>query len=312
MKPTTHAAHETSQARPWAACSVVVPVYNEVESLPATIDALHSALRDAEVEYEVIVVDDGSTDATPEILLRRDDIVSIRHERNRGYGAALKSGIRRARHPLVAITDADGTYPSDRIPDLLRLMDGADMVVGSRTGPEAPQLRRRRFAKWFLHRFAEWMARSPIPDLNSGLRVFPRELAERFMSILPDQFSFTSTLTLAMLTNGYHVRFEPISLRPRVGRSKIRPVRDTLRFLQLILRTGMYFAPLRVFMPLAFLFLLAFIGSAAYDIFVRHNLTDKTVMLLVAATQLGVFALLADMIDKRSGAPRAGNGGGHQ
>jgi len=122
----------------------------------------------------------------------------------------------------------------------------------------------------------------------------------RFLRILPDSFSFTTTITLAMLTNDYIVRFEPIDYHQRVGRSKIRPIRDTVRIALLILRTGMYFAPLRVFFPVSVGFGVAFAVSLFVDIVVRRDLTEATLVLLVAAAQLGMFALLADMIDKRN------------
>ena len=214
-------------------------------------------------------------------------------------GQALKTGIRNARHPLIVILDADGTYPVDKIPRLLELSVDADMVVGARVGANVQYSRLRRIPKWFLVRFAQWMTREPIPDLNSGLRVLRKSVVEKFLKILPDGFSFTTTITMAMLTNHHLVRFEPIDYHARVGRSKIRPIRDTLQFVQLILRTGMYFAPLRVFLPVALVFFAGFLATLTMDI-VNGNLNERTLLLLVAATQLGMFALLADMIDKRT------------
>lgn len=143
------------------------------------------------------------------------------------------------------------------------------------------------------------MARQPIPDLNSGLRIFRKDVAQRFLNILPDGFSFTTTITLAMMTNGYVVLYEPVDYLPRIGHSKIRPIRDTLSFVQLILRTGMYFAPLRVLLPVAIAFGLGFGITLAFDLF-HGDLNERTLLLLVAATQTAMFALLADMIDKRS------------
>jgi hypothetical protein len=174
------------------------------------------------------------------------------------------------------------------------------MVVGARTSANVEYSALRRVPKWFLKRFAEWLTRREIPDINSGLRVFRRDTAARFARILPDSFSFTTTLTLAMLTNGYTVHYEPIDYRRRVGRSKIKPIRDTLGIAQLILRTGMYFAPLRVFFPVALLFGAGFLVSLCIDVFARRDLTEATLVLLVASTQIAMFALLADMIDKRS------------
>ncbi len=286
-----------------AACpafSLVLPVYNEEEAIAFTLDHLHETLRSADGEYEIIAVNDGSKDRTGEILRSRSDIRLIEHRRNRGYGAALKTGIRNAKYPLIVITDADGTYPNERIPELVRLATQADMVVGARIGANVEYPTIRKIPKWFLVRFAQWVAQASIPDLNSGLRVFRKSTVERFLKILPDTFSFTTTITIAMLTNNYIVHYEPIDYRYRVGKSKIKPIRDTLRFVQLILRTGVYFAPLRVFLPLATVFFLGCMFTLFQDIFVREDLTERTLILFIAATQTAMFALLADMIDKRT------------
>ncbi len=278
--------------------SVVIPAYNEEDGILDALTALQSGL--ASENCEIIVVDDGSTDRTAELLRSVAGIRTITHTHNRGYGAALKTGIRHARHPLIVITDADGTYPNERIPDLVRLAASADMVVGARTSANVEYSLLRSIPKWFLKHFAEWLAHRKIPDINSGLRVFRSDAVARFIRILPDTFSFTTTITLAMLTNGYTVHYEPVDYHKRVGKSKIRPIRDTLGIAQLILRTGMYFAPLRVFFPVALLFGGAFLVSLAFDVCMRRDLTEATLVLLVASTQLGMFALLADMIDKRS------------
>jgi glycosyltransferase involved in cell wall biosynthesis len=286
-----------------AACpafSLVLPVYNEEEAIAFTLDYLQETLESANCQYEIVAVNDGSTDGTGEILRTRSDIKLIEHRRNRGYGAALKTGIRHAKYPLIVITDADGTYPNERIPELVRLAERADMVVGARIGANVKYPIIRKIPKWFLVRFAQWVAKSPIPDLNSGLRVFRKSVVEKFLKILPDTFSFTTTITLAMLTNNYIVHYEPIDYRYRVGKSKIKPIRDTLRFVQLILRTGVYFAPLRIFLPLATVFFLGCMFTLIQDIFVREDLTERTLILFIAATQTAMFALLADMIDKRT------------
>lgn len=286
-------------AAPVTGLSLILPVYNEAAGLDAVLDELLQALRTTNLPHELIVVDDGSTDGSSDIVRRVAGVRLIEHLTNLGYGAALKTGIRHARFPMIAITDADGTYPADALSGLLVKMDQADMVVGARTGTNVAYPVLRSIPKWFLVRFAEWMARRRIPDLNSGLRVFRRGVVERFLKILPDGFSFTTTITLAMLTNSYLVEYVPINYHPRNGRSKIRPVRDTLRMLRTIFCTGMYFAPLRVFMPIAAFFFLAFAVTFAQDLYYR-DLTERTLILFVAAAQLAMFGLLADMIDKRS------------
>jgi glycosyltransferase involved in cell wall biosynthesis len=289
-----------SAAGELAPFTVVVPAYDEEAGIGPTLDRLREALADLPVATEILVVDDGSRDGTASKLASIAGIRTVTHARNRGYGAALKTGLRHARHDLVVISDADGSYPCERIPDLVRRAASADMVVGARSSASAGSSTLRGIPKWFLRRFAEWLVQCEIPDLNSGLRVFRKSVVDGFVRLLPDTFSFTTTVTLAMISNGYTVVFEPIDYRPRVGRSKIKPIRDTLRFVQLILRTGMYFAPLRVFLPVAAVFAAGFAVSLYLDLFVRRDLTEATLVLLVTATQLAMFALLADMIDKRS------------
>ena len=280
--------------------SIIIPVYNEEDGIAATLDAIQEICRNLQVPHEIITVDDGSTDRTADILSSYSGLRAISHLQNRGYGASLKTGIRNAQYPLIVITDADGTYPNERIPDLLLLAERADMVVGSRTGKNVQYSKLRSIPKYFLVRFAQWIARSPIPDLNSGLRVFRKPIVEKFLHILPDGFSFTTTITLAMLTNNYIVLYEPIDYYFRTGTSKIRPIRDTLKFIQLILRTGVYFAPLRIFLPAALAFFIAFLGSLGIDLFIQRDLTESTLILMVAASQTAMFALLADMLDKRT------------
>ena len=296
-EPSAALGSERARSVPF---TVIIPVYNEEQGIEHTLDRLESCLRDAELEFEIIVINDGSTDGTASLLRQRSGVRLIDHPVNRGYGASLKTGVRHAQHELIVIVDADGTYPLEQVPELVSLAANADMVVGARTGENAHHSTLRRIPKWFLIRFAQWMARRSIPDLNSGFRVFRKSVVARFLQILPDGFSFTTTITLAMLTNNYLVHYEPIDYHPRIGRSKIRPIRDTLGVVQLILRTGMYFAPLRVFLPVASLFFVGFLITLTLDV-IGGNLNERTLLLLVAAAQLGMFALLADMIDKRTG-----------
>jgi glycosyltransferase involved in cell wall biosynthesis len=224
----------------------------------------------------------------------------MRHRQNRGYGAALKTGLRRARGDWILIVDADGSYPLESIPELVKTAAEADMVVGARTAAEVVYPHSRRIAKWFLRLALRWFVGRKVEDMNSGLRIFRKDLALRYWRFFPDGFSFTTTLTLIALVNGYTVRYVPIDYRQRVGKSKIQPVRDTLRFLQLVVRTGFYFEPLRVFLPVIAAVGAATLAAAAWDVLVENNLTDKTVILLVFLLNITLLALLADMIDKRS------------
>ncbi|MEM1010727.1 MAG: glycosyltransferase family 2 protein [Planctomycetota bacterium] len=288
--------------------SLVIPCYNEEDAIVQTLDEIERVLADAGV-HEVIVVNDGSKDRSGELLHeaansgKYPNLTVVDHDFNRGYGAALKTGIRNASAPLVAITDADGTYPNERLGELVDMAveHRWDMVVGARTiKDEVTYPLIRKIPKWFLVRWASWLSDRKIPDMNSGMRVFRREVALKFMPVLPDTFSFTTTISVAMLTNRFNVHYEPIGYAARVGKSKIKPIRDTLRFVQLITRTGMYFAPIRVLTPLILLLLLAFLASLGYDLFILRDLTDKTILLLMFAMNVTIFALLADMIDKRN------------
>lgn len=287
--------------------SVVIPVYNEGASVEATIRELHAVLREPASgigAYEITVVNDGSTDDTGRILAEQRESLEIQlvtHDRNRGYGAALKSGIRASRYDTIAITDADGTYPNHELPRLYRALEGCDMVVGARTGKNVQIPLVRRPAKWVLNRLAEHLAETRIPDLNSGLRLFRRDEAIAMFGLLPSGFSFTTTITLAMLTTDREVRFLPIDYLKRAGRSKIRPIHDTLNFLQLILRTVLYFNPLRIFLPVSLFFLVAsiavLIGSALW----LDKILDTTVTILfVAFVQMLSIGMLADLVDKRN------------
>ncbi len=280
---------------------MVVPVYNERESIEETIRLLVKNL--AGTNFELIVINDGSSDGTAKILDELQSeypfIITASHECNRGYGAALKTGIRMSRSEFVAITDADTTYPNERIPELVGLAKNADMVVGARITDDVTYSITRTFPKMVLSAYSSWLARRRIPDLNSGLRVMRKSVVERFLRILPDSFSFTTTITLARLINYYNVRYVPISYAKRIGKSKIDPIRDTLRFVALIIRTGIYFAPLRVFLPVAMVFGIAFVASFVFDL-MNRDLTEKTLMLLSLSLSTTMFALLADMIDKRT------------
>jgi glycosyltransferase involved in cell wall biosynthesis len=189
-------------ARP--SVSVIVPAYNEEQSLEQQIGFIRNALENDVPALEILVVDDGSTDRTAEIAAAAGAVV-LQHGENRGYGASLKTGIRAARFETIAIIDADGTYPADQLPAMLDQLHTADMVVASRTGESVSVPLIRRPAKWMLGKIAAIVAAKPIPDLNSGMRLFRREWAAQYNTILPNSFSFTTTITLGALADDYHV-----------------------------------------------------------------------------------------------------------
>jgi glycosyltransferase involved in cell wall biosynthesis len=279
--------------------SLVIPVYNERESIERTLREIQERLEEASdaIRHELIVVDDGSNDGTEEVLKDWPGIRLVTNEFNRGYGAALKAGIRRAKGEIIGITDADGTYPNRMIPDLYEKMkaDGADMIVAARTRGKVKIPLVRRPAKMVLNLLANYLTGRRIPDLNSGLRLFRREHALRYFKIISDGFSFTTTLTLAMLVNDYSVIFEPIEYAARAGRSKIRPLRDTFNFLILILRTIAFFNPLKIFIPLSLLVFLMAAGCLAYQL-ATGNVGDLSVILLLSSLQIFLIGIIADLI----------------
>ena len=220
-----------------------------------------------------------------------------------GYGSALKTGIKNALHDIVCITDADGTYPSESIPDLVeKLVQGNhDMVVGTRTGEQVVIQKSRSLAKWGLAKLANVIVGEKIPDLNSGLRVFKKEAILNFIKILPNGFSFTTTITLGMLVNDYSVYYIPITYHHRHGRSKIRPIRDTLNFIQLILRIGLYFAPLKIFLPLSGMIILLALFWGLLSTFVLNKFADaSTLTIIMGGIQVAVIGLLAELINQRT------------
>ncbi len=284
--------------------SLIIPVYNESGSVAALVPRLAKVLAQLPGGSEVVLVNDGSRDGSGEALAQAlegctEPIRLMSHARNRGYGAALKTGIAHSTCPWIAITDADGTYPLGKLPRLLREMDGgATMAVGARRLGEQPLVRRP--AKAFLNAFASFLAESPIPDINSGLRVFTREAVLRHIKLMPDGFSFTTTITMALLGEGEPVVYVPIRYRARVGESKIRPVRDMMNFLLLICRMAVLFNPLKVFVPAALVFVLASFCLLLARLFLAESVgVATTIVLFVAGVQMFAIGLLADLINRR-------------
>ena len=291
--------------------SIVVPVYNEKGVILKTIQEITQIMDQTEIIYEVIVVDDGSNDGTKELLesqIKRgrkfsEKIHVIHHERNKGYGAGLKTGIQKAAFENICITDADATYPNEQIPSLYALYDkNYDMVVGQRQIKRLPLLRKP--AKWLITALANFLVGEKIKDLNSGLRIFRKDIAVKFFPIMCDGFSFTSTLTLAVMTNNYRVKYHPIDYYKRAGKSKLRPIRDTLNFINLIIRTVLYFNPLKIFVPLSILLFIASIGAFVFGrlgILFDETPNDSITILFVAGLQVLAIGMIADLIDKRGG-----------
>ncbi len=291
--------------------SVVIPAYDEQESIGAVVEDIRRQLTGAGVGHEIVVVDDGSSDRTAAVAGAARAHV-IQHRRNRGYGAALKSGIRAARYEQVVITDADGTYPAGPIVEMLRLLQRADMVVGARVSGKVHIPLVRKPGKWLLGRLAEHITGEQIPDLNSGLRAFRRRCVQQYLPILPDKFSFTTTITVALLSDGYRVEYLPIEYYKRQGKSKIVPW-NFFEFVALVLRLSMSFNPLRVFVPVAtvcfllglvklvadFAFAIMRTGIIGIRLLVEPVVSTTAVVFLLFGLQILLIGMMSDGLARK-------------
>lgn len=276
--------------------SVLIPAYNEEESIQDTVKRVKKTLP----ESEVIVINDGSTDRTGKILEKIEGIKVITNYYNLGYGASLKKGLREASGEWVAITDADGTYPIEDLPKLLKSVPSVDMAVGSRTGKNVHIPFFRKPAKWMIGVLANFMSGKKIPDLNSGLRVFSKQKALEFIKLYPSGFSFTTTITLAFLTNDYTIEYLPIDYFKRKGKSTISPIKDFVGFITLIFRIILNFKPLKFFLAPGILFMLAGIGYGVWQVFsLPQGLGEFPVLLFITGLQIILMGFIADAVSKK-------------
>jgi glycosyltransferase involved in cell wall biosynthesis len=275
------------------AVAVIVPAYNEQGAVRFTVENVHRALGGASVSHEIIVVNDGSTDQTVAEAQAGGARV-IDFPDNAGYGHALKAGIASSDSDLVAILDADGTYPPDALPAMIRMAESSDMVVGDRGRGMKNVPLIRRPAKWMLKTLASVLARRRINDVNSGLRVFRRPALERFIPLLPDGYSFTTTITLCMLASNLRVVYHPISYGARIGHSKIK-ARHFFKFIFLVLRLTVMFQPLRIFLPLGALLFFVGVAKALYDPSPTSP-SPGAVLAILGAIVVWIVGLRADAI----------------
>ena len=281
--------------KPVPELAVILPAFNEAAGIDGTLAHVREVLSGLPVSTEIIVVDDGSTDGTG-ARAAAAGVRVITHTWNRGYGAALKTGVFATEAPAIMIMDADASYEPDAMPRLYARLAGADMVVGERRLMSAGVAWIRRPGKWLLNRLAGYLVGVRIPDLNSGQRVMKRETLLRYMHLCPAGFSFTSTITLAMLANGHNVLFEPVEYAKRAGQSKIRPS-HFVSFILLVVRAIVLFNPLKVFLPVGGVVFLIGIAKLIEDIY-RWNLSETAVMAFLSAITIWSVGLLADMISR--------------
>ena len=286
--------------------TVVLPCYNEVGHVLEELERISAALDASPYTYDLDVYDDCSTDGTRELLARVAEegrFPRLRYfprVRNGGSGTIRRIGSQQARGRYVAWTDADMTYPNERIPELVKELDGDpsyDQVVGARTTEEGTYKFLRVPAKWVIRKIAERLTGTRIPDLNSGLRVFRREVSLPYLPLLPPGFSCVTTLTVSFLANAHEVKYVPIDYAKRAGRSKFHFTKDAYRYILQVLRMVMYFNPLRVLMPLALWILGLGFAKIVYDL-VAHpfRIAGVTVLVVVTGLQIAALALIGDLI----------------
>jgi glycosyltransferase involved in cell wall biosynthesis len=282
--------------------SVLLPAYNEEAAIVSVLSEIVDSLAGEPVRYEILVVDDASTDATAgraEAFARQCrhcEVRVIRRPIRQGAGAARKTGIRAARGDIVVMLDADGTYPAECIPALLKYYPAYDQVNGARTSEQGTMPWLRRPAKWFIRKLACYLTGHRIPDLNTGLKAFKREAMLPWLWVVPNGFSCVTTMTLAFLTNDRLVKYVAVPYRRRIGRSKFHPLKDTAAYLGTVIRMVLYFRPMKVFLPLSML--VAGMGFAKSFLSFRltGSMQESDVVLLTAGFMTAMFGMLAEVI----------------
>jgi len=282
--------------------SIIIPVYNEEKSVAETISRIKNIENKLNGDSEIIVVNDGSTDNTLNVIKKIKGIKVISHEVNFGYGKAIKTGINNSLGEWIVIIDADGSYPVEDIYTLSKHVGKYDMIVGSRTGKKVEIPLFRRPAKWFLNKLANYISNYNIPDLNSGLRLFKKEIALKFWSLFPDNFSFTATITVASLCYGYNVKFIPINYYKRKGKSSMKPS-NFFGFISLIMKMSLFFRPLKIFIPTSIVLFALGILRALRDFLLTNSIGELAVIILLSSLYIFFFGLLAELIVKRTDIP---------
>jgi glycosyltransferase involved in cell wall biosynthesis len=290
---------ETAPSRPDV--SIVLPTYNEVGHVAQELERIRRSMDASTYSWEIVLVDDCSTDGTRELLRERcgtdPRLRLIEHRRNLGSGGARRTGTRAAKGEVVVWTDVDMTYPNDEIPALVDALEGYDQVVGARTSEEGTKKALRVPAKWAIRNLAQYLAQTEIPDLNSGFRAFTRARALPYLNRLPNGFSCVTTMTMSFLADGLAVGYVDIPYAPREGESKFHWYRDTRKYLLQVVRMILSYEPLRVFMPVGIALLLFGTGKLGYDVVTKDlRLATNTLLILFAAFQVISIGLLADLV----------------
>ncbi|ONH32311.1 glycosyl transferase family 2 [Pseudofrankia asymbiotica] len=289
--------------------TIVLPCFNEQDHVVMELERITRAMDASRYSYELLVIDDKSTDNTLAVLYevasRYPRMRLMPFRRNGGSGTARRIGTRDARGQIVVWTDADMTYPNERIPEFIKYLDDhqdVDQVVGARLTEEGTHKWARVPAKWFIRMVAQRLSGMRIPDLNSGLRAFRREVSLPYLRLLPPGFSCVTTITMAFLSNQHPVDYIPIDYAKRSGKSKFHPFRDARRYILQVLRMVMYFDPIKVLMPVALWIMGLGFVKLIYDV-IRYNfhVTTSTMLAILVGFQIAVLALIGDLVARSRG-----------
>jgi len=271
--------------------SIILPARNEGISLEALLPAIIQYAPTA----EIIVVNDGSTDDTVGIC-QAHQIKTVSHPYNMGNGAAIKSGARAAKGEILLFMDADGQHKPEDIPRLLeKLTDGYDMVVGARTRNSQANMHRAA-ANGFYNRFASWMVGQKIDDLTSGFRAVKADKFRQFLYLLPNGFSYPTTITMSFFRAGYGVAYIPIHAPKRIGKSHMRIIRDGVRFLLIIFKIGTLYSPLKLFFPISMIFFSTGLGLYLYTFITEHRFTNMGALLFITAVLIFLIGLVSEQV----------------
>ena len=271
--------------------SIILPAKNEASALPELL----SRLRKRYPQTELIVVDDGSTDSTADIAKAHGARV-VRHPYPIGNGAAIKSGARAATGDILVFMDGDGQHDVDDIRVLLdKLQTGFDMVVGARNSASQATLG-RNVANRLYNRLASWVVGHPIPDLTSGLRAVRADYFREFLHLLPNGFSYPTTITMAFFRAGYAVAYVPITASKRIGKSHINPLRDGVRFLLIIFKVGTLYSPLKIFFPISMGFFVLGLIRSLYTFLTAHQFTIMSALMFITAILVFLIGLVSEQI----------------
>jgi len=278
--------------------SIIIPVYNEEEAIGKVIDDIKKTMNQTNYSYEILVVDDASTDKSVAIT-KSKNVNAIKREINRGAGAARKTGIINAKGKLIVMLDGDGTYNVADIPEMLSYFPKYDQVNGTRDIEKGTIKALRIPAKWFIRKLACYLTNTNIPDLNTGLKAFKKDVMMKYLWVIPDGFSCVTSMTLAFLINEHPVKYVPTKYHKRIGKSKFHPIKDTVAYIQTVFRMIMYFNPLKILGPISAILFFSAIIVLFLGYFLINIIMDTTIILLIVSSfQIFAIGMIAELIVK--------------